>query len=318
MSINDKILKPSPSALKQAAESIRSGKLVSFATETVYGLGADATNGQAVAGIFEAKGRPSFNPLIVHVPDLEAAKKLVTFEPLAEKLALKFWPGPISFVLPRKDSCPVSELASAGLPTLAIRVPSNEAARAFLQAADRPIAAPSANPSGKISPTKAAHVAAGLGDKVAYILDGGDCTVGLESTVISVQDGKVTLLRPGGISKEDLEAVAGPVDVAKADSEISSPGMLLSHYAPGCPVRLNATHKEDGEAFLTFGPGFEEIADLNLSASGDLKEAAARLFASLHELDKLNPRQIAIAPIPNTGIGSAINDRLKRAAAPRN
>ncbi len=318
MSINDKILKPSPDALEKAANSIRSGKLVSFATETVYGLGADATNGEAVAGIFEAKGRPSFNPLIVHVPDLNAAQKLVHFSPFATKLAEKFWPGPISFVLPRKDDCPVSELASAGLPTLAIRIPSNEAARAFLQAAARPVAAPSANPSGKISPTTAQHVADGLGDKVAYILDGGDCAVGLESTVISVQDDRVTLLRPGGISKEELEAIVGTVEIANADSEISSPGMLLSHYAPGCPVRLNATDKQEGEAFLAFGDGFDHISDLNLSKTGDLKEAAAKLFAAFHKLDAQNPSQIAVAPIPQEGIGAAINDRLKRAAAPRN
>ncbi|MBE7638297.1 threonylcarbamoyl-AMP synthase [Sneathiella sp. P13V-1] len=317
MTDNSMILPINQENIALAARALRSGALVSFPTETVYGLGADATKGNAVANIFEAKGRPSFNPLIVHVPDIETAKRYVTFNKLAEELAVKLWPGPITMVLPRVEDCSISELASAGLPTLAIRIPANPLARTLLKEAGIPVAAPSANLSGKISPTEAQHVADDLGDKVACILDGGSCAVGLESTVISLADNKITILRPGGISREDLLPFGYPVEEAEADAEISSPGMLLSHYAPGCSVRLNAMQKNDGEAFLSFGSGFEEIEDLNLSAEGDLKEAAANLFSALHKLDKMKPTVIAVTPIPNEGIGIAINDRLNRAAAPK-
>ncbi len=309
----------SPSAIAQAAKLLRGGALVSFATETVYGLGADATNDVAVASIFEAKGRPSFNPLIVHVPDLEAAQELVEFNPLAIKIAAKFWPGPLTMVLPRRNNCPISRLASAGLDTLAIRIPGNTSARELLKACQCPIAAPSANPSGQISPTTAAHVANGLGDKVSLILDDGPCNIGVESTVIAVTGDSITLLRPGGITADDLQQFTKvAVAAAKEGGEITSPGMLLSHYAPACPVRLNATDANANEAFIGFGPGSEAIETASLSPAGDLKEATANLFALLHELDGKNYVSIAIAPIPMEGLGIAINDRLKRAAAPRN
>jgi len=309
----------SPSAIAQAAQLLHAGALVSFATETVYGLGADATNDVAVASIFEAKGRPSFNPLIVHVPDLEAAQKLVDFNPLALKIASKFWPGPLTMVLPRRNKCPISRLASAGLETLAIRIPGNQSARELLQACQCPVAAPSANPSGQISPTTAAHVERGLGDKVSLILDDGPCNIGVESTVIAVTATDITLLRPGGITADDLHQFTQvPVSSAKEDGKITSPGMLLSHYAPSCPVRLNAVDASPNEAFIGFGPGTELFETASLSRSGDLKEATANLFALLHELDQKSYESIAIAPIPMKGLGIAINDRLKRAAAPRN
>ncbi|WP_169569777.1 L-threonylcarbamoyladenylate synthase [Sneathiella limimaris] len=318
MSETDNVKKPSPESIQEAADLLNAGQLVSFSTETVYGLGADATNDVAVASIFEAKGRPSFNPLIVHVPSIDAAKELVEFSPLALKIANMFWPGPLTMVLPRRDTCPVSKLASAGLPTLAIRVPAHPTAHQLLTACKCPVAAPSANPSGQISPTTAEHVRDGLGDKVSLILDGGPAEVGVESTVIAVTDEKITLLRPGGITREDLEKATGSeVAVASKDSEITSPGMLLSHYAPSCPVRLEAKSKNEGEAFLGFGPGSEDFETLNLSPKGDLKEATANLFAMFHQLDKTNAKTIAVASVPNAGLGVAINDRLKRAAAPR-
>lgn len=319
MSETQNVKQVSPSAIAQAAKLLRAGALVSFATETVYGLGADATNDVAVASIFEAKGRPSFNPLIVHVPDLEAAQKLVEFNPLALKIATKFWPGPLTMVLPRRDKSPISRLASAGLDTLAIRIPGNNSARELLQACQCPVAAPSANPSGQISPTTAAHVARGLGGKVSLILDDGPCDIGVESTVIAVTSTSITLLRPGGITADDLHRFTNiAISPAKEDGKITSPGMLLSHYAPSCSVRLNASDANSNEAFIGFGPGSETFETATLSRAGDLKEATANLFALLHELDQKNYVSIAIAPIPMEGLGIAINDRLKRAAAPRN
>ncbi len=307
------ILQPSPAAFRQAADILRAGGLVAFPTETVYGLGGDAENPRAVAAIFAAKGRPSFNPLIVHVADTAAAKRLVVFDARAEKLAAAFWPGPLTLVLPRRSACPVAELASAGLPSLAVRVPAGAVAHDLLKACGKPLAAPSANPSGRVSPTTAAHVAAGLGDKIALILDGGPCRVGVESTVVGLLDRTARLLRPGGLAADAIEALIGPL--APPTEELHSPGMLASHYAPGRPVRLDATAARPGEALIAFGPGAAEGANVvNLSASGDLEEAAAGLFAALHALDRPEFAAIAVMPIPERGLGRAINDRLRRAA----
>lgn len=313
-----RIFKADKDGIAAAAGEIRAGRLVAFATETVYGLGADATNDRAVAAIYEAKGRPSFNPLIVHVPSLETARTYVAFNEIAERLAAKFWPGALTLVLPRVDDCPVSRLASAGLETLAIRVPGHKLALEFLKACDRPLAAPSANPSGGISPTTAPHVVAGLGGKIAGVLDGGPCPVGVESTVVGfAEGGQPVLLRPGGITREQLEACVGPLLTHEADGTSPSPGMLQSHYAPDAAVRLNATNKEPGEAYLAFGRDYDAIADVNLSLTGDLTEAAALLFSALHFLDEMKFKRIAVGPIPEVGLGRAINDRLRRAAAPR-
>ncbi len=302
----------SDTAIARAAALLRDGRLVAFPTETVYGLGGDATNDRAVAAIFEAKGRPAFNPLICHVPDIEAAGTLVTFDPIAERLAALYWPGALTLVLPRRTGCPVSLLASAGLDTLAVRIPERPAALALLRAVGRPVAGPSANPSGRISPTTARHVADGLGDKVAMILDDGPCPVGIESTVIGVTEGKAYLLRPGGITAEAVEAEIGPLHAPISDA-VQAPGMLQSHYAPDRPVRLNASDARPGEALLGFGP--DAPPGPNLSPSGDLVEAAANLFALLHELDRPEHAGIAVMPVPETGLGRAINDRLRRAAA---
>ncbi|MCC3305650.1 L-threonylcarbamoyladenylate synthase [Sneathiella sp. HT1-7] len=313
-----KIFKTDKDGLTEAAEEIRAGHLVAFATETVYGLGADATNDRAVASIYEAKGRPSFNPLIVHVPSLAKAKEYVTFNDTAERLAATFWPGALTLVLPRVENCPVSRLASAGLETLAIRVPGHKLALEFLKECGRPLAAPSANPSGGISPTKAQHVIDGLEGKIAGVLDGGPCPVGVESTVVGfTENDQPVLLRPGGITREALEASVGLVLSHDADGTTPSPGMLLSHYAPNASVRLNATAKEPGEAYLAFGREYDTIADVNLSINGDLTEATALLFSALHFLDKMNFKRIAVGPIPEIGLGVAINDRLRRAAAPK-
>jgi len=299
-------------AIAHAARLLRGGKLVAFPTETVYGLGADARNGKAVAGIFAAKGRPHFNPLIVHVRDLAEAERHAVFSNIARKLAQAFWPGALTLVLPRRPGTPLSELVSAGLDTVALRVPAHPIAAALLREADLPIAAPSANPSGRISPTAAAHVAAGLSREVDLILDGGAAPLGLESTVIGFDVDAPVLLRPGAIARQTIEAVAGPL--AAADAAIRSPGQLESHYAPRAALRLNAGKKEAGEILLGFGPSPD--AGLNLSPTGDLVEAASNLFAMLHALDRQGSR-IAVAPIPETGLGEAINDRLRRAAAPR-
>lgn len=308
-----------PDTIARAGELLRAGRLVAFPTETVYGLGADATSDVAVARIFEAKNRPTFNPLIVHVTGIAAAEALVSFDDAARSLAAAFWPGPLSLVLARRPDCPVSLLASAGLDTVAIRVPAQATAQAILDAAGIPVAAPSANAAGRLSPTRAGHVAESLGDAVELIVDDGPCTIGIESTVIACGAGQPTILRPGGLPAEEIEAVVGPVGVAGGATKApASPGMLASHYAPNAAMRLGATSVRDGETLLSFGSHdiSGAAAERNLSPSGDLREAAANLFALLRELDALG-NAIAVMPVPDTGLGRAINDRLARAAAPR-
>jgi L-threonylcarbamoyladenylate synthase len=298
--------------IADAARILREGGLVAFPTETVYGLGADATDDKAVARIFAAKGRPTFNPLIVHVADLAAAEEIVTFVPEARLLAEAFWPGPLTFVLPRKASARVSLLVSAGLDTVAVRVPFGDIPQQLLRAAGRPIAAPSANASGTISPTTAAHVAESLGDRVHLILDGGPTKCGIESTVIGFADGPV-LLRPGAIPREDIEALVGPLRAPGGGIQ-GSPGRLESHYAPRKPLRLNASAAHDGEALLGFGRNAPPGTAYNLSPLGDTVDAAANLFAMLRALDAGDASGIAVMPIPMQGLGEAINDRLMRAA----
>lgn len=308
------ILAATAGGIARAAQLLQEGRLVSFPTETVYGLGADARQGEAVAAIYEAKGRPSFNPLIAHVHSAEAARRYVQWNDVAEQLAAAFWPGPLTLVLPLREGHGISPLVTAGLDTLGVRVPAHPAAQALLQELDGPVAAPSANPSGRISPTTAAHVKAGLGGRIAAILDDGACGVGLESTIIGLAGPEAMLLRPGGLAAEEIEAVLGRKLVQRdVHDPLTAPGQLLSHYAPGAPVRLNADAPGEGELFLGFGPG---PCDLNLSESGDLAEAAANLFGHLHRLDALG-KPIAVAPVPEHGLGEAINDRLRRAAAPR-
>jgi L-threonylcarbamoyladenylate synthase len=306
-------------AIVEAAAALQDGKLVAFPTETVYGLGADATSDAAVAAVYAAKGRPDFNPLIAHVADLAAAEALVVFPPAARRLAEAFWPGPLTLVLPRRADCPVSLLASAGLDTLAVRVPDHPLALALLRAVAVPVVAPSANPSGGLSPTTAEHVRAGLGDKVGAILDGGPCRVGVESTVVDLSGPAPLLLRPGGVSREAIEAILATALGAVAGGPLRSPGQLDSHYAPHLPVRLNATSVRPDEALLVFGTAFPAGAamTLNLSPAGDTVEAAAHLFAYLRRLDRPELAGIAVTPIPEDGLGLAINDRLRRAAAPR-
>ncbi|MBL8707645.1 MAG: threonylcarbamoyl-AMP synthase [Rhodospirillaceae bacterium] len=306
-----------------AAKALSRGELVAFPTETVYGLGGDAGNDRAVAAIYAAKGRPSFNPLIVHVGSLNAAASYAELSPDALALARRFWPGPLTLVLPRLPGCRLSLLVSAGMESVALRVPAHPVAQALLMLSNRPIAGPSANPSGRISPTTAAHVEEGLGDKVAMILDGGPCRIGLESTVVSLLGEEPQILRPGGIDAETLAAELGrPVGMAPQVGDVAAglhgPGRLLSHYAPACPVRLNATSAAADEALLAFGPNVPPAAVvLNLSTTGDLTEAAANLFAMLRALDRPEVKGIAVMPVPETGLGTAINDRLRRAAAPR-
>ena len=297
-----------------AAKKLRAGELVAFPTETVYGLGADATNDMAVAGIYEAKGRPSFNPLIVHLPGARDVGRYAEMTEIGHKLADRFWPGALTLVLPRLKKDKLSKLVSAGLDTVAVRVPAHGGARDLLRVTDRPIAAPSANASGRLSPTEAAHVAASLGDRVSMILDGGACKVGVESTIVDASTDVPTLLRPGGIAVEAIEDCLG-VTLARAGSDDhapKSPGMLSSHYAPRLPVRLDVTEPKENEAWLGLGdcPG----ATLNLSPSADLREAAANLFSMLHALDDDRYSGIAIAPIPESGLGLAINDRIRRAS----
>ncbi|MCR8548695.1 L-threonylcarbamoyladenylate synthase [Salipiger sp. P9] len=302
--------------IARAAEILRQGGLVAFPTETVYGLGGDAGNDRAVARIYEAKGRPSFNPLIVHLADLDAVKALVIWSDLAETAAAAFWPGPLTMVLPLREGAPVSKLVTAGLDSLAVRLPANPVARNLLRAFGGPVAAPSANRSGRISPTRAAHVLDTLDGRIEAVLDGGRCEVGLESTILGLA-GKPTLLRPGRVTAEALSDVLGRPVMARKDREaISAPGQLASHYAPKARVRLNAADWREGEARLGFGPG-EGDCDLNLSPAGDLVEAAANLFEYLHRLDSAGAEVIAVMPVPHVGLGVAINDRLSRAAAPR-
>jgi L-threonylcarbamoyladenylate synthase len=312
------LLSPSPAGISRAAQLLQSGELVSFPTETVYGLGADARQGAAVAAIYAAKGRPSFNPLIAHVASTAAAKRYVVWNEWAEILAQAFWPGPLTLVLPLAPGHGISDLVTAGLDTLALRVPAHPAAQKLLAEFDGPVAAPSANLSGRISPTTAAHVMAGLAGRIAAVLDDGACGVGVESTIVGLAGEAPLLLRPGGLATEEIEAVLGqPLILRDAHDPLTAPGQLLSHYAPQARVRLNATSARAGECYLGFGPNAGARAcDLTLSETGDLVEAAANLFGHLHQLDALG-QPIAVAPIPETGLGVAINDRLHRAAAPR-
>ena len=312
----------SASDIEQAAQALRSGRLVAFPTETVYGLGAVATNDRAVAAIFAAKGRPRFNPLIVHVTDASAARALVRWNPTAERLAARFWPGALSLVLPRAEGCPLALLVSAGGDTVALRAPAHPAARALLAATVLPVAAPSANPAGQVSPTTAEHVAAGLGERIDFIIDGGPCPIGVESTVLDVTCTPARLLRPGGVTRAALEAVIGPVAgpvPLDATDQRRSPGQLDSHYAPTRPLRLDVDAVGTDEALLAFGPQPLRGAarTLNLSPGADLEEAAANLFAMLRALDRPGFRAIAVMPVPEDGLGEAISDRLRRAAAPR-
>jgi L-threonylcarbamoyladenylate synthase len=310
-----------PEALALAVAVLDRGGLVALPTETVYGLGADARSGAAVARIYEAKGRPSFNPLIAHVATPAQAFAQGRFEAAALRLAEAFWPGPLTLVVRAAPSCSVCELARAGLPTVALRVPSHPVASALLQRFGAPVAAPSANRSGRISPTTADHVAADLTGRVDMILDGGPTHVGLESTIVACVDGQVELLRPGGIPREALGEVLGrPLDPSRRTGAVIAPGLLASHYAPHAAVRLDAASVRPDECVLDFGGRFEGapcIAHLDLSPERDLREAAANLFGHLHRLDATGVRAIAVAPVPPTGLGEAINDRLRRAAAPR-
>jgi L-threonylcarbamoyladenylate synthase len=315
-----------PEGIARAAALLRDGRLVAFGTETVYGLGADATNATAVAGIFAAKGRPTFNPLICHYPDATSAfQDVVPTEPAA-RLAAEFWPGPLTLVLPRRAGSGVALLTGAGLDSLAVRVPAHPVALRLLRAVGRPVAAPSANPSGRVSPTTAEHVLDGLAGQIDAVLDSGPCAVGLESTVLDLTGPQPTLLRPGGIARERLEAMLGPLAQPPADPDpgslLRSPGLLASHYAPTLPLRLNAGSVAADEALLAFGPPLAGAGALyQLSATGNTAEAAANLFAGLRALDsaasRLGLRGIAAMPVPADGLGLAINDRLSRAAAPR-
>ena len=315
--VETEILGTDATALTRAADLLRAGSLVAMPTETVYGLAGDAGSDEAVAAIYAAKGRPSFNPLIAHVADMEMAQRLADFPPEALALARAFWPGPLTLVLPLRAGAAVAPRVTAGLPTLAIRMPAHPAARALLREFGGPLAAPSANPSGRISPTEPTHVIEGLGGRIAAVIDGGPCDVGVESTILSVApDGTLRLLRPGGIGAEEILEHTGltlPAPEAQAD-KIEAPGQMLSHYAPRGQVRLNVTDPRADEVLLAFGPSDSRYS---LSQTGDLAEAAANLFRRLHEMDRDGIERIAVAPVPETGIGRAINDRLRRAAAPR-
>jgi len=306
--------------IARAAKALAAGRLVAIPTETVYGLGADARNASAVSKIFAAKDRPRFNPLIVHVPDLAAAERLAVFNAGARALADAFWPGPLTIVAPKRAHCGIADLVTAGLDTIAVRVPGHPVARALLEASGLPVAAPSANRSARISPTEASHVARELGDIPDLILDGGPCARGLESTVVSVVGNTPALLRLGAVPRSEIESVLGhPIELAKEDAPIASPGQLERHYAPQTPLRLNAVSAEVGEVLLAFGPDAPQCssATINLSPHGDLAEAASRLFAALRRLDETGADKIAVMPIPEEGLGEAINDRLRRAAKAR-
>jgi len=312
---------PENLALPRALELLRAGEVVAIPTETVYGLAGDATDGEAVARIFAAKRRPRFNPLIAHVADIEMADRLARFDPLSLRLAESFWPGPLTLVLPLRGEGAVHPLVTAGLGTLALRGPRGFA-RDLIYALGRPLAAPSANSSGRVSATNAAHVQADLGDRIPLIVDGGQAGVGVESTILKVEEGRLRLLRPGGLAADEIEQVAGVRLLRTQAPSIEAPGMLASHYAPAAQVRLNVADVRPGEALLAFGPhraaGAENAVALrNLSEAGDTVEAAANLFTFLQELDRSGARAIAVEPIPFGGLGEAINDRLARAAAPR-
>jgi L-threonylcarbamoyladenylate synthase len=314
------IVPPTPETIRQAAEALARGDIVAFPTETVYGLGANALNSRAVAKVFAAKERPRFNPLIVHVPNLAAAERYAVVNDTARQLAEAFWPGPLSLVLKKYPACGIADLVSAGLDTIALRAPAHPVAQALLAAVKLPIAAPSANRSGRVSPTTAAHVEAELGDRPAMILDGGPCPLGIESTVVSVVGEVPALLRPGALPREAIELVlGGPLATAKANERGASPGQLATHYAPSTKLRLDAVSVRPDEALLAFGRDVPSGArvTINLSASGSLEEAAAKLFAALRELDRAGAKTIAVMPIPAHGLGEAINDRLQRAANQR-
>ena len=302
--------------IAHAAIKLREGKLAAFPTETVYGLGADATNDSAVAKIFAIKGRPEFNPLITHVRSIEEAQHYGVFSKNALAIAMRFWPGPLTLILNRKRGCPISWLTTAGLSTVALRVSDHPIANELIKLTGRPIAAPSANKSGRISPTSAKDVINEFQNELEIILDGGACRVGLESTVLDVSGPNATILRPGSITQNDIEDNFGPIILASKTAKITAPGMLESHYAPNCKVRLNASCIQTGEVFLGFGKN-SIAGSKNLSENAELNEAAANLFRMLRDLDQNNIAGIAVAPIPEHGLGIAINDRLKRAAAPR-
>ena len=327
VTLTTQILPASEAAVAAAARSLSAGGLVAFPTETVYGLGADATNPKAIARLYQAKGRPAFNPLIATVGDLAAAKRIARFDATAIKLAEAFWPGPLTLVLPKTSDCNVAELATAGLDTIAIRVPAHRVARDILRAFGGPVVAPSANLSGHVSPTTAAHVQSDLAGRIDLIVDGGPVAVGVESTIVGCFD-EAVLLRPGGLPRGDIERVLGrelaqpPGDADSDSGRPLAPGMLASHYAPRTLVRLDARNVEPGEALLAFGPVAVSGVDaatsvMNLSARGDLDEAAANLFGYLRALDVHGAHTIAVMPVPHHGLGEAINDRLRRAAARR-
>ena len=316
-----RVLPADEAGIAAAARCLAAGGLVAFPTETVYGLGADASNGEAVARLYAAKGRPAFNPLIAHVADIAAARRLAEFNAAAEKLAAAFWPGPLTLVLPKRKGCPVSDLALAGLDSVAVRVPAHPVAHALLKAFGGPVVAPSANRSGHVSPTSAAHVLGDLRGRIDLVLDGGVCAVGLESTIVSCL-GAPALLRPGGLPRAQIERVLGHAlgqGPAGAENAPTAPGMLASHYAPKARLRLNAEAPRPGEALLAFGsevPAADGMT-LNLSPRGDLTEAAANLFSHLRALDASGADSVAVMKVPREGLGEAINDRLARAAAPR-
>ncbi|MEX0807117.1 MAG: L-threonylcarbamoyladenylate synthase [Dongiaceae bacterium] len=317
MTVAAKIVSGDEAGLRAAARVIAKGGLVAVPTETVYGLAGDATNDRAVARIFEVKARPQFNPLIVHVADRSMAAKLVSMNRVAERLADAFWPGPLTLVLPRRRNASVSLLASAGLETLAIRMPAHPIALDLIRLSGRPLAAPSANPSGRLTPTEATHVAASLGDRIDLILDGGPCAIGIESTVLDLSEATPRILRQGGLPQNNIEALVGEMASGSDIGPIRSPGMTAGHYAPSIGLRMDATSVEAAEALLAFGakplPG--AATTLNLSVNSDLIEAAANFFSMLHRLDDRRYSRIAVMPVPETGLGGAINDRLRRAAA---
>jgi L-threonylcarbamoyladenylate synthase len=321
--LKTRVVRADPGAIAAAASILREGGLVAFPTETVYGLGADATNGEAVARLYAAKGRPSFNPLISHVADAASARSLARFDATADALARAFWPGPLTLVLAKAEGCPVSDLATAGLDSIAVRVPDHRVAHALIVATGKPVVAPSANVSGHVSPTSADHVLADLAGRIDLIVDGGSTAVGVESTVVACL-GEPVLLRPGGVSRAAIEKVTGRPLAAPGNAGAEngkaprSPGMLSSHYAPRAVLRLNAADVAPGEALLAFGPAAPKAAiTFNLSAAGDLVEAAANLFSHLRALDLAGATRVAVMPVPQKGLGEAINDRLRRAAAPR-
>ena len=325
--LTTKMLPAGVASVTEAARRLSAGGLVAFPTETVYGLGADATNAAAIARLYEAKGRPLFNPLISHVEGLASAHRIARLDATAITLAQAFWPGPLTLVLPKREGCEVADLATAGLETIAVRVPAHPVARAILKAFDRPVVAPSANLSGHVSPTTAAHVQSDLAGRIDLIVDGGPVAVGIESTIVGCFE-RPMLLRPGGLPREAIERVLGKslahplAEIESDDSQPLAPGMLTSHYAPRARVRLDVQSLKPGEALLAFGrepiPGQDKAAAvLNLSERGDLAEAATRLFGYLRSLDATKAGTIAVMPIPMKGLGEAINDRLRRAAAGR-